>query len=105
MPITQPLRRLLGATAVLAVSLTTFTACSSDSADSTGATPLRVALAWIPSVEYGGFWLADSEGYYTDEGLDIEWIPGGPEAPTVEATVAAGGAEVGIESTFGQMMQ
>lgn len=98
--------RLLAATAALAVSLTALAGCSAGEDDTPdAATPLRVALAWIPNVEYGGFWLADSAGYYEDEGLDIEWIPGGPEAPTVEATVAAGGADVGVESSLGQLLQ
>ena len=59
-------------------------------------TPLRVSLGWITNVEWAGFWIADQNGYYEDEGLDIEWIGGGPNAPTTMATVAAGDADLGI---------
>jgi ABC-type nitrate/sulfonate/bicarbonate transport system substrate-binding protein len=57
---------------------------------------IRVSLGWIKNVEWGGFWIADAEGYYAEEGLEIEWIGGGPNAPTTMATVAAGEADLGI---------
>jgi ABC-type nitrate/sulfonate/bicarbonate transport system substrate-binding protein len=59
-------------------------------------TTLRVSLGWISNVEWAGFWIADHNGYYEEEGLDIEWIGGGPNAPTTMATVAAGDADLGI---------
>jgi ABC-type nitrate/sulfonate/bicarbonate transport system substrate-binding protein len=59
-------------------------------------TTLRVSLGWITNVEWAGFWIADHNGYYEEEGLDIEWIGGGPNAPTTMATVAAGDADLGI---------
>lgn len=61
-------------------------------------TTLRVALGWVPNVEFGGFWIADDAGYYEDEGLKIEWIPGGPDAPNPEAAVAAGDADLGLSA-------
>ncbi|MWV51269.1 hypothetical protein GRS96_18520 [Rathayibacter sp. VKM Ac-2803] len=60
-------------------------------------TTVRVSLGWITNVEWAGFWLADKNGYYADQGLDIEWIGGGPNAPTTMATVAAGDADLGVE--------
>ncbi|MDE0717191.1 MAG: hypothetical protein OXH64_04540, partial [Rhodospirillaceae bacterium] len=33
---------------------------------------VRVALSWIPNVEYGGLWLAMDKGYFKQEGLKIE---------------------------------
>jgi ABC-type nitrate/sulfonate/bicarbonate transport system substrate-binding protein len=59
-------------------------------------TTIRVSLGWIKNVEWGGFWIADHNGYYEDEGLKIEWIGGGPNAPTTMATLAAGDADLGI---------
>lgn len=71
--------------------------CSSPENDSDdGVTALRIALGWVPNVEYAGFWIAEDAGYYEDEGLRIEWIPGGPDAPSPEAAVAAGNADIGL---------
>lgn len=61
-----------------------------------GATPLRVALGWITNVEFAGFWVADDRGYYKQEGLDVTFITGGPNAPSPTTTLAAGGAEIAI---------
>ncbi|PRY67855.1 ABC-type nitrate/sulfonate/bicarbonate transport system substrate-binding protein [Glaciihabitans tibetensis] len=74
--------------------------CSSAEPAEPGAGDLktvRVSLGWITNVEWAGFWLADANGYYAEEGLDIEWIGGGPNAPTTMATVAAGDADLGIQ--------
>ncbi|MBM9469578.1 ABC transporter substrate-binding protein [Nakamurella sp. YIM 132084] len=62
--------------------------------------PFRVAQAWISNTEYGGFWLAMDKGYYEAEGLDVEWLPGGPDAPTAESQVAADAADAGITATM-----
>lgn len=74
-----------------------------DTAEET--TRLSVALGWISNVEYGGFWLADSNGYYAERGLEIDWIPGGPEAPTVEATLAAGTADIGVSASMRSVVE
>lgn len=68
-------------------------------------TTIRVSLGWIKNVEWGGFWIADSMGYYAEEGLEIEWIGGGPNAPTTMATVAAGDADLGIVPSTQQWLQ
>jgi ABC-type nitrate/sulfonate/bicarbonate transport system substrate-binding protein len=61
-----------------------------------GTTSVRVALGWITNVEFAGFWIADDRGYYTQEGLDVEFLPGGPNAPDPTQTLAAHGAEIAI---------
>ena len=35
------------------------------------ATPLKVGLGYIPSVQFAQFYLADQAGYYADEGLEV----------------------------------
>lgn len=74
--------------------------CTAPAADDGGGelTTLRVALGWIPNVEFGGFWIADQNGYYEDEGLKIEWVPGGPEAPSPESAVSAGDVDLGLSA-------
>jgi len=59
------------------------------------AKPIKVALGWINNVEYAGVFLAQENGYFKDEGLDVTTLPGGPNAPPPPVTVASGGAEIG----------
>ncbi|UXN69118.1 ABC transporter substrate-binding protein [Devosia neptuniae] len=61
-------------------------------------TPLRVQLGWISNVEYVDHWLALENGYFTEEGLDVTVMPGGPNAPDPLTMVAAGSAEIGYTS-------
>lgn len=60
--------------------------------------PLRVQLGWIANVEYVDHWLALEDGYFTDAGLDVTVMPGGPNAPDPLTMVAAGSAEIGYTS-------
>ena len=81
----------------LAMAPAALAACGADGDTAAGGTtPLRVALGWITNVEFAGFWIADDRGYYADEGLDVEFLPGGPNAPQPTQTLAAGGAEIAI---------
>ena len=59
-----------------------------------------VALTWITNVEYAGLWIAIDKGYFKDEGLDVKYVPGGPNAPAPLVTVAAAKAEIGYANWF-----
>src|SRR5262245_352977 len=54
-------------------------------------------LGWIPNVEYMGIFVADDAGYYKNEGLDMEIVPGGP-AVSVSPIVVSGKALIGLDS-------
>jgi ABC-type nitrate/sulfonate/bicarbonate transport system substrate-binding protein len=108
-------RSVLGATAA-AGTLATLAACSQETGEepaaaqetsgtAEGTTTLRVALGWIKNVEWAGFWRADDAGYYAEEGLTIEWLQGGPNAPTVMASVAADSADLGIAAGQQSLLQ
>ena len=56
-------------------------------------TPVTTALGWIPNAEYAGLWVAIENGYFADEGIDIQYSPGGPNAPGVLVQLAAGQAD------------
>lgn len=60
-----------------------------------GTTPVTVALSWVPNVEYAGLWIADDRGYFRQEGLQMKYLPGGPNAPLAPVSVAAGRADLG----------
>jgi ABC-type nitrate/sulfonate/bicarbonate transport system substrate-binding protein len=63
-------------------------------------TPMNLALTWIANVEYAGLWIAIDKGYLRAEGLDLKYLPGGPNAPAPLVTVAAGKAEIGYANWF-----
>ncbi|MCA9065369.1 MAG: ABC transporter substrate-binding protein [Planctomycetaceae bacterium] len=47
-----------------------------------GTTDVRIALNWYPEAEHGGFYAAETAGYFQQQNLAVELIPGGPAAPT-----------------------
>ncbi|MGW3650068.1 ABC transporter substrate-binding protein [Streptomyces sp. NPDC000878] len=68
-------------------------ACGSDSSassgsDSKGFGELTLRLSWIKNVEFAGSYIADSRGYYTEEGFSkVTLIGGGPSATPMETDV------------------
>ncbi len=63
-----------------------------------GRTKIVFQADWYPQPEHGGFYTALAKGYYTDEGLDVTILPGGPYI-TVEKQVSAGSAQFGMGSS------
>lgn len=62
-----------------------------------GAGSLR--LPWVENVEFGGSYIADTDGYFKAEGFSsFELIGGGPSATPVETDLVAGKALFGISS-------
>jgi NitT/TauT family transport system substrate-binding protein len=60
-----------------------------------GLTKVKFQTDWFPQPEHGGYYQALAKGYYRDEGLDVEILPGGPNAQ-VMAGVATGRAQLGM---------
>ena len=56
---------------------------------------IRFQTDWYPQPEHGGYYQALAKGYYKEEGLDVEILPGGPNAQ-VMASVAVGRADLGM---------
>jgi len=59
--------------------------------------PVKVTFQtdWFPQPEHGGYYQALAKGFYAEEGLDVEILPGGPNAQ-VMATVATGRTDLGM---------
>ena len=54
---------------------------------------VKLQLKWVTQAQFAGYYVAAAKGYYTDEGLDVTILPGGPDiAP--EQVIAGGGADV-----------
>ena len=56
-------------------------------------TSVTTALGWIPNAEYAGLWIAIENGYFAEEGIEIHYTPGGPNAPGVLVSLSAGDAQ------------
>lgn len=59
------------------------------------ATPLTMQAAWINDAEFAGYFLAMDQGYYTEAGLDLEYLSGGPDV-IPESTIIAGRADLAL---------
>lgn len=45
---------------------------------------MRLQTDWYPQPEHGGFYQALAKGFYEEEGLAVELLPGGPNAMTMQ---------------------
>ena len=76
-------RTTFGFAAAAAVGALVLSGCSASEPDSGGAsgsselTPVKLQLQWLTQAQFAGYYAAAAEGYYEDEGLDVEIIQGG----------------------------
>jgi len=72
--------------------------CGERSGSSTagGSAPFKITvqLDWVPEPEHGGFFQAQARGFFRDAGLEVELLPGGPNAFVMQK-LATGQAHIG----------
>ncbi len=57
---------------------------------------VKLQLKWVTQAQFAGYYVAAEKGFYTEEGLDVTILPGGPDiAPS--QVMAGGGADVMID--------
>lgn len=56
---------------------------------------VQLALNWFPEAEHGGLYAAAVHGYYAENGVEVEILGGGPDAPVIQR-VATGAVAFGI---------
>jgi ABC-type nitrate/sulfonate/bicarbonate transport system substrate-binding protein len=76
-----------------AIGAPTATAAGLHGAASLGS--MSYQLNWITNVQFAGSFIAQSKGYYTQEGVDVTLVTGGPTV-TVIPVIQAGNALVGV---------
>lgn len=89
-----------GTTILAATLLVTSCSAASGTPESSGdgeLTPAAIQLGWLPNVENMAAIVADEKGYFEDQGIDVEILPGGPDV-TADAQIAGGNALMGILS-------
>jgi NitT/TauT family transport system substrate-binding protein len=55
--------------------------------------PLRLQLKWVTQAQFAGYYVAQDQGFYEEEGLEVEILPGGPDIAPAQV-LAGGGADV-----------
>ncbi|SDF09361.1 ABC transporter substrate-binding protein [Limimaricola pyoseonensis] len=54
---------------------------------------VRLQLQWVTQAQFAGYYVALDQGFYEEEGLDVEILPGGPDIAPPQV-LAGGGADV-----------
>jgi len=57
---------------------------------------LTLQLKWVTQAQFAGYYVAKDKGFYTEENLDVEIKPGGPDIAPVQV-LAGGGADVVLD--------
>lgn len=91
---------MLGVTLLAACSVKTEPSAEPAAASSGGdaeqsLTKVKIQLKWVPQAQFAGIYAAKEQGFFEDEGIDAEIIPGGPDI-VIEQQVVNGAADVGI---------
>ncbi len=88
---------ILLVTSLLILSLA---GCAPSATPAAELTPVTVQLKYLHQAQFAGFYAADQNGYYAEEGLKVTFIEGGPtvdlEKPVLEGTTQFG--VIGAES-------
>ncbi|MFD1715830.1 ABC transporter substrate-binding protein [Amnibacterium flavum] len=93
---THSTRRAIAVGAGLLASALVLSACSSPASNEEGAggggeeelTPVSLQLQWLPQGQFAGYYAALDQGFFEDEGLDVEIIPSGGDIVPQDALVA-----------------
>jgi ABC-type nitrate/sulfonate/bicarbonate transport system substrate-binding protein len=71
----------IGTAALLGIGGTALASCEQAP---TGPRDISAQLLWILNSEFIGFYAAEKNGYYADEGLNVDTLAGGVGIPTLD---------------------
>ncbi|WP_199615915.1 ABC transporter substrate-binding protein [Paenibacillus alkalitolerans] len=71
-------------------------AASPNEPSASEAVSVKLQLKWVPQAQFAGYYVALDKGYYAEEGLEVEILPGGPDI-VPEQQVAGGAADIGVD--------
>lgn len=87
---------------VLMLLLITVGGCKSQTTSESSSTDQKkeaekvtLQLKWLPQSQFMGYYVADAKGYYKEEGIEIEILPGGADI-IPEQQVYNGAADIGV---------
>ncbi len=73
---------------LLTAAATLFVATTAQAADD-----VKLQLQWVTQAQFAGYYVALDKGYYSEEGLNVTILPGGPDIAPPQV-LAGGGADV-----------
>ncbi len=87
--------RLVTAAATAAISLAVLIASCGPEVKPAPLDQVSVRLKWAHSAQFAGMYVADARGFYAEEGIEVGFLPGGPDVDELDA-VASGEDDFGI---------
>ena len=57
---------------------------------------VKLQLKWVTQAQFAGYYVAKDKGFYKEEGLDVDVMPGGPDVSPTQV-MAGGGADVTVD--------
>ena len=57
---------------------------------------VTLQLKWVTQAQFAGYYVAKDKGFYKEEGLDVDIMPGGPDISPTQV-MAGGGADVTVD--------
>jgi NitT/TauT family transport system substrate-binding protein len=78
-------------TSLIAAGALSLAGVSAEAADK-----VTLQLKWVTQAQFAGYYVAKEKGFYTEENLDVEIKPGGPDIAPPQV-IAGGGADVIID--------
>ena len=60
---------------------------------------LRLQLRWLHQFQFAGYYMAEEKGFYREAGLDVEILPGGPQAAAPLDAMLAGDVDFAIANS------
>ena len=82
------MKRIAGAALAAALGLGAGAASAADE--------VTLQLKWVTQAQFAGYYVAEDQGFYEEEGLEVEIKPGGPDIAPAQV-LAGGGADVIID--------
>lgn len=64
---------------------------------------VTIRLKWLHQSQFAGYYAAEQEGFYKDEGINVKLVPGGAETPSIQ--IVAGGSEQFGVSGMSQLIE
>ena len=65
-------------------------------AGAASAEEVKLQLKWVTQAQFAGYYVAKDKGFYKEEGLDVDIMPGGPDISPTQV-MAGGGADVTVD--------
>ncbi len=90
---------------IFVIMLVVLTGCNQSVTDGEQDNPdkVTVRLKWLHQSQFAGYYAAEQEGFYKDEGIDVKLVPGGAETPSIQ--IVAGGSEQFGVSGMSQLIE